>query len=98
MKRALAPLLLFLALLGLYALLRQEVQYGDGISFLMQLRDRFLCSHNWLYLPAMDPFVRALAPWASPATAATLFSGVCAAGGGALLWAWLRRVTNDGPG
>jgi hypothetical protein len=94
-KRALAPAALFLALLAVYAALRQDVQYGDGISFLVQLRERFLCSHNWLYLPALDGFARVLGPWAPEPVAAGLFSAVCAAGGGALLLAWLHATCQD---
>jgi len=75
----------FLLALAAFLLLAQEQPYGDGITYLVWLRDRNFLAHHLLYLPDLFLFTRPLVLLgASEARAAFWFSGVCMAGGLAL--------------
>lgn len=97
MKRWGEALLAFLVSFALFALLLQDVTFGDGIFYLDWARQGRLYAHHHLYLPSMVPFMRAL-EWIGVAdrTACFLFSAFTGALGNAFLYLAVRGHVRDG--
>lgn len=99
MTRALPAVLVFLVSFALYAVLVQSQPYGDGITYLVWLRDGNFLAHHLLYLPDLWLWTKAVAVLGiDQRTGAFLFSALCAALGNALLYLLLARSQKLAPG
>lgn len=85
--------LVFLASLALYVLLLQREPYGDGITYLVALKNKDFLAHHLFYVPPMTVFAQ-IVGWfgIDERTAAFFFSTFCAATGNAVL-CWLLSTS-----